>query len=52
MLERWIPTTDLPYLADIPAEVFTKDAFLYALDFVCKEDKTAAHIIDLSSCVD
>ena len=34
-LERWVPATDLPYLAGIPAEEFTKDAFLSALDFVC-----------------
>jgi transposase len=52
MLERWVSTTDLPYLAGLPAEVITKDAFLYALDFVCKEDKTADHIIDLSSRID
>lgn len=48
VLERWVPTTDLPSLAGVPAEVFTKDAFLYALDFVCREDKTADHIVDLS----
>ncbi len=48
VLERWVPTTDLPSLAGIPAEVFTKDAFLCALDFVCREDKTADHIVDLS----
>lgn len=48
VLERWVPITDLPSLAGVPAEVFTKDAFLYALDFVCREDKTADHIVDLS----
>jgi len=32
--ERWVPTTDIPYLAGIPAKEFTKDAFLSALDFV------------------
>jgi hypothetical protein len=52
LLERWIPTTDLPSLAGLPPEVFTKDAFLYALDFVCSEDKTADRIIDLSPKID
>ena len=52
MLERWVQTTDLPHLAGLPADVFTKDAFLFALDFVCKEDKTAASITDLSSRID
>jgi hypothetical protein len=52
VLERWVPTTDLPVLAGLLAESFTKDAFLYALDFVCREDKTADRIIDLSPRID
>ncbi len=52
LLERWVPTTDLPSLAGLPPEIFTKDAFLYALDFVCSEDKRADQIIDLSPKID
>lgn len=46
-LERWTPTTDLPYLAGIPANEFTKDAFLSALDFVCMDDRAGGRIADL-----
>jgi hypothetical protein len=48
-LERWVPvpTTDLPYLAGIPAEEFTKDAFLSALDFVDAR-VSRKFVIDLS----
>jgi transposase len=52
VLERWVPTTDLPSLAGVPPEIFTKDAFLYALDFVCREDSAADQIIDLTPKID
>ena len=51
-LERWVPTTDLPYLAGIPAETFTKDAFLSALDFVCMDDRASGRVVDLSGELD
>jgi transposase len=51
-LERWVPTTDLPLLAGIPAENFTKDAFLAALDFVCMEDRASGRVADLSGELD
>ena len=51
-LERWVPTTDLPYLAGIPAKEFTKDAFLSALDFVCMDDQASGRVADLSAELD
>jgi transposase len=51
-VERWIPTTDLPYLAGIPAKEFTKDAFLSALDFVCMNDRASGRVADLSAELD
>jgi hypothetical protein len=51
-LERWVPTTDLPYLADIPAKEFTKAAFLSALDFVCMDDRTSGRVADMSAELD
>lgn len=45
-LERWIPTTDLPTLAGMPADAFTKDAFLSTLDFICCKDKFADRYVD------
>jgi len=51
-LERWVPTTDLPYLVDVPAKEFTKDAFLSALDFVCRDDGACGDIADLSAELD
>jgi hypothetical protein len=48
-LERWIPTTDLPYLVGIPSKEFTKDAFLSALDFVCMDDRASGRVADLSA---
>jgi len=51
-LERWVPTTDLPYLVGIPAKEFTKDAFLSALDFVCMDDQASGRIADLSAELD
>ena len=40
-LERWVPTTELPELAGIAADAFSKDAFLHALDRVCRYDAEA-----------
>lgn len=51
-LERWVPTTDLPYLAGIPAKEFTKAAFLSALDFVCMDDRASGRVADLSAELD
>jgi hypothetical protein len=51
-LERWVPTTDLPYLADIPAKEFTKAAFFSALDFVCMDDRASGRVADLSAELD
>ena len=51
-LERWVPTTDLPYLADIPAKECTKAAFLSALDFVCMDDRASGRVADLSAELD
>jgi transposase len=45
-LERWIPTTELPILLDLPESVFTKDAFLNALDFVCSKSEDVDLILD------
>ena len=51
-LERWIPTTELPTLLDLPEDVFTKDAFLNALDFVCAKAEDIDSIPDLASELD
>ena len=45
-LELWTPTTDLPLLAKIPPEEFTKDTFLHALDAVCFDDPARAEVVD------
>jgi hypothetical protein len=45
-LELWTPTTDLPIVTGVPAEVFTKDTFLRALDRVCYEDPNLAAVVD------
>ncbi len=45
-LELWTPTTDIPLLAKIPPEEFTKDAFLHALDAVCYDDPARAEVVD------
>ena len=51
-LERWIPTTELPTLLALPEDVFTKDAFLNALDFVCAKAEDIDSIPDLASELD
>jgi transposase len=51
-LERWVPTTDLLYLAGIPAKECTKNAFLSALDFVCVDDRASGRVADLSAELD
>ncbi|MFZ2070905.1 MAG: hypothetical protein WAV32_04800 [Halobacteriota archaeon] len=48
-MERWVPTTDLPYLAGISAKEITKDAVLSALDFVCVDDHGSGRVADLSA---
>lgn len=51
-LERWVPTTDLPLLTGIDPELFTKDAFLSSLDFVCYLDNTNHRIVDYSTTIE
>jgi len=51
-LERWIPTTDLPSLMNLPPETFTKDAFLSSLDFICYYDRATQQIVDHTSTID
>ena len=51
-LERWVPTTDLPRLTGIPAEAFTKDAFLTCLDRVCGEDPDIGGLVDRTERLD
>jgi transposase len=51
-LERWVPTTDLPYLAGIPANECTKAAFLSVLDFICLDDRASGRVADLSAELD
>ena len=51
-LERWVPTTDLPYLAGIASKECTKAAFLSALDFICMDDRASGHVADLSAELD
>ncbi|MGI0128821.1 MAG: IS1634 family transposase, partial [Thermoplasmata archaeon] len=45
-LELWTPTTDLPLLAGVSSDTFTKDTFLRALDRVCFDDPSLAQLID------
>lgn len=51
-LERWVKTTELPNLSGIKKELFTKDAFLTALDFVCYYDTTSRNCIDHTAVID
>ncbi|KAF5430529.1 Transposase [Candidatus Methanophagaceae archaeon] len=51
-LERWVPTTDLPYLAGIASKECTKAAFLSTLDFICMDDRASGHVADLSAELD
>jgi Transposase DDE domain len=45
-LELWTPTTDLPLLAGVPEDTFTKDTFLRALDRVSYDDPALAQVVD------
>lgn len=45
-LEKWVPTTDLPHLTGISQELFTKDAFLSSLDFICYPNPPTNSVID------
>jgi len=51
-LERWVPSTDLPLLTGISPELFTKDAFLSALDFVCYHDLSSNRVVDNTATID
>lgn len=51
-LERWMPTTELPNLLSLPENSCTKDAFLNALDFICKRDDDLDSILDLTRDLD
>jgi len=51
-LERWVKTTDLSLLSGIKPEVFSKDAFLSSLDFVCYYDNSTKSIVDNSASID
>jgi len=51
-LERWVKTTDLPLLAGIEPELFTKDAFLSSLDFVCRHDSSSNRLVDYTTSID
>ena len=51
-LERWMPTTELPNLLSLPENSCTKDAFLNALDFICKRDDDLDSILDLRRDLD
>lgn len=51
-LENWVPSTDLPLLAGIDPELFTKDAFLSALDFVCYHDLPSNRVVDHTATID
>lgn len=51
-LENWISATDLPRLTGVPAEVFNKDAFLDALDYICGEDQRSGRLIDQSKRIE
>ncbi len=45
-LESWVRTTDLPALAGMPPDAFTKDAFLRALDAVCRHEPSLGDLVD------
>jgi transposase len=51
-LERWVTTTDLPLLTEIDPEIFTKDAFLSSLDFICYYDNTNHRIVDYTTTIE
>ncbi len=51
-LERWVPTTDLPRLAGISPDAFTKDTFLTGLDRDCGEDLDLGGLVDRTGRLD
>jgi len=51
-LEKWVSSTDLPILTGIDPKLFTKDAFLSSLDFVCYPDSSSDSIIDHTTGID
>ena len=51
-LKDWVIDTDLPDLAGIDRELFTKDAFLSALDFVCYRERGAGKETDHTAVID
>lgn len=51
-LERWTKTTDLPHLSGIEPELFTKDAFLSSLDFVCRHERSSDRMVDHISTIE
>ncbi|GCC10882.1 hypothetical protein IPdc08_00920 [archaeon] len=51
-LENWVPSTDLPLLAGIDSELFTKDAFLSSLDFICYHDLSSNRVVDHTATID
>jgi transposase len=51
-LERWVKTTDIPLLTGIEPELFTKDAFLSSLDFICRRDTTTNRMIGHIQSID
>jgi Transposase DDE domain len=51
-LELWTPTTDLPLLAGVPEDTFTKDTFLRALDRVSYDDPALAQVVDHTAALE
>jgi len=51
-LGDWIRTTDLPRLMGMPPEMFKKDRFLDALDFVSVDNGPHGNVIDLTTQLD
>jgi hypothetical protein len=45
-LEQWVRTTDLPSLTGVHPDAFTKDAFLRALDAVCRHEPAIGDVVD------
>jgi transposase len=51
-LSNWVPTTNLPRLAGIDPDEFTKDLFYEALDYVCMKDVLRGKVVDFTQRVD
>lgn len=51
-LKQWVKDTELPQLAGLEHEAFTKDAFLTALDFVCYKESGASQETNHTSVID